>query len=166
MMGLRPGDRLFFPFSFGPFLGFWGAFGAASACGYLTLPGGGMSSAARLRFMLHHAATVVFCTPSYALHLAEVAGVEGIDLAASPVRMIVAAGEPGAGIPATRQADRSRLGRSAVRSLRTDRGRPDGRRVRRKPRRHARHGPRLHRRGDRPGDGPIRSRRARSASWS
>jgi phenylacetate-CoA ligase len=103
MMGLRPGDRLFFPFSFGPFLGFWGAFAAASECGYLVLPGGGMSSAARLRFMLAHAATVIFCTPSYALHLAEVAGVEGIDLAASPVRMIVAAGEPGAGIPATRQ---------------------------------------------------------------
>jgi phenylacetate-CoA ligase len=103
LMGLRPGDRLFFPFSFGPFLGFWGAFGAASACGYLALPGGGMSSAARLRFMLNHAATVVFCTPSYALHLAEVAGVEGIDLAATPVRMLVAAGEPGASIPATRE---------------------------------------------------------------
>ena len=103
MMGLRPGDRLFFPFSFGPFLGFWGAFGAASACGYLALPGGGMSSAARLRFMLNHAATVIFCTPSYALHLAEVAGVERIDLAASPVRMLVAAGEPGASIPATRE---------------------------------------------------------------
>jgi phenylacetate-CoA ligase len=103
LMGVRSGDRMFFPFSFGPFLGFWGAFGAASECGYLTLPGGGMSSAARLRFLLTHAATVVFCTPSYALHLAEVAVVEGIDLAASPVRMIVAAGEPGASIPATRQ---------------------------------------------------------------
>jgi phenylacetate-CoA ligase len=103
LMGLRAGDRLFFPFSFGPFLGFWGAFGAANACGYLALPGGGMSSAARLRFMLHHAATVVFCTPSYAMHLAEVAGVEGVDLAASPVRMLVAAGEPGASVPATRE---------------------------------------------------------------
>ncbi len=103
LMRFRPGDRLFFPFSFGPFLGFWGAFGAASQCGYLTLPGGGMSSAARLRFLLAHAATVVFCTPSYALHLAEVAAAEGIDLAASPVRMLVAAGEPGASIPATRE---------------------------------------------------------------
>jgi phenylacetate-CoA ligase len=103
LMGLRSGDRLFFPFSFGPFLGFWGAFGAASQCGYLTLPGGGMSTAARLRFLLAHAATVVFCTPSYALHLAEVATVEGVDLAASPVRMLVAAGEPGASIPATRE---------------------------------------------------------------
>jgi phenylacetate-CoA ligase len=103
MMGVRAGDRMFFPFSFGPFLGFWGAFGAASQCGYLSLPGGGMSSAARLRFLLAHAVTVVFCTPSYALHLAEVADVEGIDLASSPVRMLVAAGEPGASIPATRE---------------------------------------------------------------
>ena len=86
LMGVRPGDRLFFPFSFGPFLGFWAAFDAANQSGHLTLPGGGMSTAARLRFMLAHAATVVFCTPSYALHLAEVANVEGIDLASSPVR--------------------------------------------------------------------------------
>jgi phenylacetate-CoA ligase len=101
LIGLRADDRLFFPFSFGPFLGFWGAFAAADD--YFVLPGGGMSSAARLRYMLEHAATVVFCTPSYALHLGEVAGVEGIDLAASRLRMIVAAGEPGASIPATRQ---------------------------------------------------------------
>ena len=37
LCGVRPGDRLFFPFSFGPFLGFWTAFdaawrSAASAC--------------------------------------------------------------------------------------------------------------------------------------
>jgi phenylacetate-CoA ligase len=102
LMGLRPGDRFFFPFSFGPFLGFWTAFEAAGRAGYLCLPGGGMSSPARLRFLLDHAATVVCCTPSYALHLAEVAAAEGIDLAASPVRLLIVAGEPGACIPATR----------------------------------------------------------------
>src|SRR5207248_9332108 len=57
--GLRPGDRLFFPFSFGPFLGFWTAFDAASRLRYLCLPGGGMSSAARLRFLRDNEATVV-----------------------------------------------------------------------------------------------------------
>jgi phenylacetate-CoA ligase len=110
LMGLRPGDRLFFPFSFGPFLGFWAAFEAATRMGYLSLPGGGMSSAARLHFLLEHAVTVVFCTPSYALHLAEVAAAERIDLAASPVRMLVVAGEPGAGIPATRERIESAWG--------------------------------------------------------
>jgi phenylacetate-CoA ligase len=100
--GVRPDDRLFFPFSFGPFLGFWTAFDAAWRLGCLCLPGGGMSSTARLRFLLDNAATVVLCTPTYALRLTEVAAAEGIDLAGSPVRALIVAGEPGGCIPATR----------------------------------------------------------------
>jgi phenylacetate-CoA ligase len=42
------------------------------------------------------------CTPSYALHLAEVARDRGLDLAKLGVRTTVHAGEPGAGIPAVR----------------------------------------------------------------
>jgi phenylacetate-CoA ligase len=101
-MGLRSDDVFFFPFSFGPFLGFWSAFEAASRAGYLVLPGGGLTSTARLRFLLEHRATVVCCTPTYALHLAELAAQEGIDLAGSSVRMLIVAGEPGGSIPATR----------------------------------------------------------------
>src|SRR5262245_23502513 len=37
---LRADEVFFFPFSFGPFLGFWTAFEAATAAGYLVLPGG------------------------------------------------------------------------------------------------------------------------------
>jgi len=95
-------DVFFFPFSFGPFLGFWAAFDAACRLGYLTLPGGAMNTSQRLRFMLDNAATVVCCTPTYALHLAEVAGNEGLDLKSCPVRSIIVAGEPGGGIPETR----------------------------------------------------------------
>jgi phenylacetate-CoA ligase len=102
VIGLKPEDRLFFPFSFGPFIGFWAAFEGAVRLGNLCLPGGGMSSAARLRFMLDNSATVVCCTPTYALRLAEVAQREGIDLAGSPVRILIVAGEPGGSIPATR----------------------------------------------------------------
>lgn len=112
--GLRTGDRLFFPFSFGPFLGFWTAFEAAWRLGYLVLPGGGMNSAARLRFMLDNRATVVFCTPTYALRLAEVAGQEGIDLAKSPVRALVVAGEPGGSIGATRRRIESAWGARVI----------------------------------------------------
>jgi phenylacetate-CoA ligase len=101
-VGLVPGERLFFPFSFGPFLGFWTAFEAAAQRGYLCLPAGGMSSGARLRFLRDNAVTVVFCTPTYALHLAEKARTEGIDLPASPVRALIVAGEPGGSIAATR----------------------------------------------------------------
>ena len=102
-MGLTPRDRVFFPFSFGPFLGFWSAFEAASRFGCLCLPGGGMTSTARLSFLIEHRATVVFATPTYALHLAELAAKEGFDLAGSDVRAVVVAGEPGGNIPATRK---------------------------------------------------------------
>ncbi|MFO0804460.1 MAG: AMP-binding protein [Gemmataceae bacterium] len=103
IMGLTPRDRVFFPFSFGPFIGFWSAFEAASRFGALVIPGGGMTSTARLRFLLEQEATVVFATPTYALHLAELAAKEGIDLAGSTVRKLVVAGEPGGTIPATRR---------------------------------------------------------------
>jgi phenylacetate-CoA ligase len=110
VVGLHAGDRLFFAFSFGPFLGFWTAFDAAVQSGYLSLPGGGMSSAARLRFLFDNEVTVVLCTPTYALHLAEVARQQKMDLAASQVRALIVAGEPGGSIPATRERIESEWG--------------------------------------------------------
>jgi len=95
-------DRLFFPFSFGPFIGFWAAFEAAVQRGNLTLAGGGMSSSARLRFLLDHQATIICCTPTYALRLAEVGKEEKLDLNGSPVRALIVAGEPGGSVPSTR----------------------------------------------------------------
>ena len=38
--GVKPGTRIFFAFSFGPFLGFWTAFDAATRMGCLAIPGG------------------------------------------------------------------------------------------------------------------------------
>lgn len=101
--GIMKEDIFFFPFSFGPFLGFWTAFEAAIRAGCLTLAGGAMTTPARLRFMLENKATVIGCTPTYALHMAETAASEGIDLAASSVRALVVAGEPGGNIPETRR---------------------------------------------------------------
>ncbi|HEY5906991.1 MAG TPA: AMP-binding protein, partial [Vicinamibacteria bacterium] len=96
------GDRIFFPFSFGPFLGFWAAFDAASQIGALCVPGGGMSSSLRVSLIETLGATVVCCTPTYALHLAEVALAEGRPLREAGVRVVIVAGEPGGSIPATR----------------------------------------------------------------
>jgi phenylacetate-CoA ligase len=95
-------DRIFFAFSFGPFIGFWLAFEAGIKLGALCLAGGGLSSSARLRVLLDQAATVLCCTPTYAIRLAEVASEEGVDLSAAKVRKIIVAGEPGGSIPATR----------------------------------------------------------------
>ncbi|MBY0461264.1 MAG: phenylacetate--CoA ligase family protein, partial [Gemmataceae bacterium] len=102
LVGLKPTDRLFFPFSFGPFLGFWTAFEGAARAGYRVMPGGGLSTAARLKFLIEHACTVLFATPTYALHLAETAAHDGLDLSRAAVRALVLAGEPGGNIPATR----------------------------------------------------------------
>ena len=101
--GVGAGDRIFFAFSFGPFLGFWVGFEAAARVGCLAIPGGGMRSAARLRTIVETAATVLCCTPTYAIRLAEVAGEENIDLAAAKVRTLIVAGEPGGSVPATRR---------------------------------------------------------------
>ena len=100
---IGPGDRIFFPFSFGPFLGFWAAFDAGSQLGALCVPGGGMSSQLRLSLLAGVGATVVCCTPTYALHLAEVAAAEGVSLREGTVRVLIVAGEPGGNIPATRK---------------------------------------------------------------
>ena len=100
--GVGSDDVVFLAFSFGPFIGFWSANEGAKRIGALVVPGGGQTSAQRLRMMLRTGATVLVCTPTYALHLAEVARSEGIDLTASPVRVTIHAGEPGASIPSTR----------------------------------------------------------------
>jgi phenylacetate-CoA ligase len=55
-------------------------------------------------------ATVLMCTPTYALRLAEAAREEGIDLARSALRVSIHAGEPGASIPATRERIEKELG--------------------------------------------------------
>lgn len=102
--GVTRDDRFVFPFSFGPFIGFWAAFDSAVSMGNLCLPAGGMSTTARLKFLLDNDVTVVGCTPTYALRMAEVAREEGIDLPASRVRALFVAGEPGGSIPATRAA--------------------------------------------------------------
>lgn len=99
---VQPGERLLMAFSFGPFVGFWSAFDAAIARGCLAIPGGGMSSLARLELARNAQANVLLCTPSYALHLAEVAAEHSMPLKNLGVRMLVLAGEPGGSVPATR----------------------------------------------------------------
>jgi phenylacetate-CoA ligase len=100
--GVVPSDRVFFAFSFGPFIGFWSAFGGADRLGALVIPGGAMTTEQRLRTMIELRATVLCSTPTYAIRLAEAAQTAGIDLAASDIRITLHAGEPGASVPATR----------------------------------------------------------------
>ena len=95
-------DRALLAFSFGPFIGFWSAFDALTARGVLAMPAGGMRSAARVEMIRRMKATVLLCTPSYAMHLAEVAAGQGTPLASSSVSRVIVAGEPGGSVPSTR----------------------------------------------------------------
>src|SRR3989442_15841390 len=99
---VQPADRIYFAFSFGPLIGFWLGFESAARLGCLCVPGGGLSSSARLRSILDNKITVLCCTPTYAIRLAEVAAKEQIDLAATRVRTMIVAGEPGGSIPSIR----------------------------------------------------------------
>lgn len=100
---MGPEDRVLMAFSFGPFIGFWSAHDALIDRGALAIPSGGMNTLARLELARASRATAIFCTPSYALHMAEVAAENQIDVASLEVRTIVVAGEPGGSIPAIRQ---------------------------------------------------------------
>jgi phenylacetate-CoA ligase len=105
-----PGDRVLVASSFGPYAGFWSCFDALVAGGAMAIPTGGMPSLGRLQLARNLAATVLVATPSYALHLAEVAEEHKIDLAATPVRLVIVVGEPGGSIPATRARIADRWG--------------------------------------------------------
>ena len=101
--GVTERDRVFFAFSFGPFIGFWSAYAGARRLGALTIPGGAMDSSARLAMIRRTEPTVLVSTPTYALRLAEVAAAEGYATGDSTIRVTIHAGEPGASIPATRE---------------------------------------------------------------
>ncbi len=111
---VTPADRVFMAFSFGPFIGFWSAHQACVDCGATVIPGGGLSSLARLEFMKSTSATAICCTPSYALHLAEVAEVEQFPLAQLPIRRLIVAGEAGGSIPSVRERIEATWGAQVV----------------------------------------------------
>jgi phenylacetate-CoA ligase len=102
--GVSAEDRVFFAFSFGPFIGFWSAFGGAQRLGALCISGGAMTTEQRVRNMLDVGATALLCTPTYALRMADVANAIGVNLSAASIRTTIHAGEPGASIPSTRAA--------------------------------------------------------------
>jgi phenylacetate-CoA ligase len=100
--GVTSSDRLFMAFSFGPFIGFWAAVEGARKIGALMIPGGGRDTQQRLEMMREAGATVLCCTPSYALRMAEVARETSFDIRSIPLKTTVQAGEPGASVPATK----------------------------------------------------------------
>ena len=103
LIKLQTDDRLFFAFSFGPFIGFWAAFEGACRLGYMCIPGGGLNTLRRLELIQQTSSTVLLCVPTYAMRMAEVAKQNQIDLTESSIRLIIVAGEPGGSIPTVRR---------------------------------------------------------------
>ena len=111
--GVRPADTVFFAFSYGTFVGFWGAHYACEKIGSLVLPGGNMTTEARVKQIVDMKATVVCSTPTYALRMAQEAHKLGIDLAGSPVERLILSGEPAGSIPATKRLIEEQWGAKA-----------------------------------------------------
>src|SRR6266705_27732 len=100
--GVTSADRVFLPFSFGPFIGSWATVEGAKRVGAMMIPGRGWDSIQRLHMMRELGATVVCCTPTYALRLAEVAREAHFDMTSLSVRALIHAGEPGANVARTK----------------------------------------------------------------
>jgi len=102
--GIKTSDILFVPFGYSFYIAWWGFQAALEQAGVMIVPGGAQSSKDRVRNVFDWGATVVCGTPTYLLYLGEVAKEMGVSLADSAVRVVVAAGEPGANVPATKKA--------------------------------------------------------------
>jgi phenylacetate-CoA ligase len=112
--GIRREDMVMAAFSYGPWIGYWSGFYAAQDLGCLVFPAGGLSTDQRIDALLTYPITVLGCTPSYALFLAEQAARKGIDLAKQTrIRITWHTGEPGASIPATRERIEAAFGARA-----------------------------------------------------
>jgi phenylacetate-CoA ligase len=112
--GVRPVDTVFFAFSYGTFVGFWGAHYACEKLGTLVLAGGNMTTEARVKQILSMKATVVCSTPTYALRMAQEAKTMGVDLAGSAVKRLILSGEPAGSIPATKRLIEEEWGAKAA----------------------------------------------------
>jgi phenylacetate-CoA ligase len=102
-MGVRPEDVVQFAFPFSLFFGGWGVLYGAEKIGATCFPIGASDTRRQVELMYTLGSTVLEATPSYALHMAEVAAELGYDPAASPLRRMVVGGEAGGAIDSTRR---------------------------------------------------------------
>jgi len=102
--GIRPADTVFFAFSYGSFIGFWGAHYCCEKMGCLTLASGNMTTEQRVKQIVEMGVTVVCATPTYALRMGQTAEKMGIDLRRDgKVRRVIVSGEPAGSIPAVKK---------------------------------------------------------------
>lgn len=108
--GVGPGDLFQCLFTFTWFVGGLGAMNGYQRVGATCIPAGGQESERQIRAIFEFGTTVVCGTPSFILHLADVARGMGLDPAGSKVRCVVVGGEPGGSVQATRKRIESAWG--------------------------------------------------------
>ncbi len=104
-MGIRPGDMVFIAAIFSLYMGSWGSLAGAERLRAKAFPfgAGAPGMTARAAMWLDQMKPAAFySTPSFALHLAEVARQEGFDPADFGLRTMFFSGEPGASVPGIR----------------------------------------------------------------
>ena len=104
-MGIRPGDIVFVAAIFSLYMGSWGALAGAERLRAKAFPFGagapGMTARAAMWLNITKPAAL-YATPSFALHLAEVARAEGYDPHEFGLKTMFFSGEPGASVPGVR----------------------------------------------------------------
>ena len=102
-MGIRRGDVAIICFNYGTSTGFWGMHYSLNHMGVPVISGGGANTERRILFIESYRPTVLLCTPSYALYMGRKMEEAGLRPSDSSIRLIVASGEPGACVPATKR---------------------------------------------------------------
>lgn len=104
-MGMRPGDMICIAAIFSLYMGSWGALSGAERLGAKAFPfgaGAGGMSARCAQWLDTMKPAGFYGTPSYALHLAQVAQDEGLNPRDFGLKYLFFSGEPGASIPGVR----------------------------------------------------------------
>jgi phenylacetate-CoA ligase len=114
--GLTRGERIVSTYNAGPFVA-GAALGAFDRLGLCHIPVGSGNTERLVAAVELLKPTVVAMTPSYGLHLAEWAQKRGVDLAASSVKRVMVAGEPGGGEPAMRAKLEAAWGASVTEAM-------------------------------------------------
>ena len=104
-MGIRPGNTVFIAAIFSLYMGSWGTLAGAERLRCKSFPFGagapGMTARAAM-WLANFKPQAFYGTPSFALHLAEVARAEGYEPRDFGLRVLFFSGEPGASVPGVR----------------------------------------------------------------
>lgn len=109
-MGVRPGDIVQLAFPFSMFIGGWALLLGTERIGATAFSVGALDSRRQVELIGLAKSTVLMATPSYVMHLAEVAKNLGVDLRRSGIHTLIVGGEPGGGVHGSKEAMKTAWG--------------------------------------------------------